>query len=167
MTEAVIANIETGRKTDPTVSQLLTLSRALDVSPLMLMAPLGDPSRHVTPLGMDEPIATFIFDAWWSVGDRHVEPMFYAQQVREDFDTVRVLRRAVGWRAEFFAWKARHAAAAEAEDWDAIAEAAAGMDRMIEVLLQTISVLSDQGLPVAWLSPDSDIDDAAAADTDQ
>jgi transcriptional regulator with XRE-family HTH domain len=43
ITEAILMNIEAGRKQDLTVSQLLNIAHALRISPAFLLAPLGRP----------------------------------------------------------------------------------------------------------------------------
>lgn len=47
MSRGVIANIESGRKTDVTVDQLLALAWALDVPPAALALPVEQPNRMV------------------------------------------------------------------------------------------------------------------------
>lgn len=47
LSRSVIANIESGRKTDVTVDQLLALAWVLDVPPVALALPLHEPFRHV------------------------------------------------------------------------------------------------------------------------
>ncbi|WP_349902619.1 helix-turn-helix domain-containing protein [Parafrigoribacterium humi] len=47
LTRGVIANIETGRKTDITVDQLIALSAALAIPPVVLAMPIDEPYRFV------------------------------------------------------------------------------------------------------------------------
>ncbi|TFC37668.1 helix-turn-helix transcriptional regulator [Cryobacterium sp. TMT2-42-4] len=47
MSGAVLRNIESGRKGDLSVSQLLNIAWALEVSPLLLLAPLGRPADRL------------------------------------------------------------------------------------------------------------------------
>lgn len=47
LTRGVIANIESGRKTDVNVDQLLALSWALGISPVALALPVDEPYRFV------------------------------------------------------------------------------------------------------------------------
>ncbi|MFJ3319361.1 helix-turn-helix domain-containing protein [Curtobacterium sp. NPDC086286] len=47
MSRGVIANIESGRKTDVTVDQLMALAWALDVPPVALALPVEQPNRMV------------------------------------------------------------------------------------------------------------------------
>ncbi|MGK0740731.1 helix-turn-helix domain-containing protein [Leucobacter sp. Z1108] len=51
ISKGVIANIETGRKKDVTVDELLTLSFALGVPPLAIALPLDRPESMVTLVG--------------------------------------------------------------------------------------------------------------------
>ncbi|WP_158613285.1 helix-turn-helix domain-containing protein [Frigoribacterium sp. PhB160] len=47
MSRGVIANIESGRKTDITIDQLIALAWALDVPPVVLALPVDEPYRAV------------------------------------------------------------------------------------------------------------------------
>ena len=47
LSRGVIANIESGRKTDVTIDQLIALAWALDVPPVMLALPIEEPSVNV------------------------------------------------------------------------------------------------------------------------
>lgn len=47
MSRGVIANIESGRKTDVTVDQLMALAWALDVPPVVLALPVEEPNRMI------------------------------------------------------------------------------------------------------------------------
>jgi len=48
MTRSVIANIESGRKADISVAQLLAISEVLGISPIALMLPLENPSSRIS-----------------------------------------------------------------------------------------------------------------------
>jgi transcriptional regulator with XRE-family HTH domain len=70
VTESIIANIETGRKGDLSVSQLLNIAYALQLSPTYLLAALGDPERPIDLPNVSEGIEAMTsieFDAWISV----------------------------------------------------------------------------------------------------
>lgn len=54
MSRSVIANIESGRKTDVTVDQLLALAWVLDVPPVALALPLREPFKHVEIVRTDD-----------------------------------------------------------------------------------------------------------------
>lgn len=67
VSQAVLQNIESGRKADPTVAQLLEISRALGVSPLLLLAPLETPLAPLDLAGVGEQLAGMTaidFDEW-------------------------------------------------------------------------------------------------------
>jgi transcriptional regulator with XRE-family HTH domain len=57
VTAAVLENIESGRKADISVSQLLNIARGLGVPPSMLLAPIGSPNS-----GLDLPNLSDHFD---------------------------------------------------------------------------------------------------------
>lgn len=187
MTEAVIQNLESGRKADPTVSQLLSLSRALGVPPIALLAPLGNPVAHVPLTGSTlGDMAAFQIDAWWSVGEASIDEGLPDVSIA-DRDVLRALRVAVRARAEYNGWSLRHTAALEAGDVAGAAEAYQETMRTVSTLFNISKVLADSGLPFDWLrlggvpeiknlvwsdelvdSPNQpEGDDAAAADTDR
>lgn len=67
ISESVLQNIESGRKPDPSVSQLLEISRALGISPLLLLAPLETPFATLDLTGLSEDLRSMTaaqFDSW-------------------------------------------------------------------------------------------------------
>lgn len=54
ISRGVIANIESGRKTDVTIDQLIALAWALDVPPVALALPLEEPNRMVAVVASGE-----------------------------------------------------------------------------------------------------------------
>ena len=69
VTESIIANIETGRKGDLSVSQLLNIAYALQLSPTYLLAAMGAPQRPIDLPNVSEGIEAMTsieFDAWIS-----------------------------------------------------------------------------------------------------
>ncbi|TFB87422.1 XRE family transcriptional regulator [Cryobacterium algoricola] len=69
VTEAILQNIEAGRKTDLAVSQLLNIAHALGVSPLFLLAPVGRPLDTLDLPNLSPAFAAMNvveFDAWIS-----------------------------------------------------------------------------------------------------
>lgn len=69
LTEAVLENIEAGRKTDLPVSELLNIARALRVPPALLLAPLANPSQAVDLPNLSDDLNSMTveeFDAWLS-----------------------------------------------------------------------------------------------------
>lgn len=64
---AVLQNLESGRKPDLSVAQLLEVSRALGISPLLLLAPLETPMATLDLAGLGEQLAGMTaieFDEW-------------------------------------------------------------------------------------------------------
>lgn len=69
VTEAVIENIESGRKVSLDVSQLLSIAMALRVPPTYLLAPIGDPDAPVDLPNLSDAFIGMTasqFDAWLS-----------------------------------------------------------------------------------------------------
>ena len=67
VTEAVLQNLEAGRKHDLTVSQLLNIARALRVPPIFLLAPIGrphDPLDLVNLSSAFDGMTVADFDSW-------------------------------------------------------------------------------------------------------
>jgi len=94
ITEAMLTNIESGRRSDLQVSQLLNIARALDVPPSMLLAPT---SRPDAPLDLPNLSADFDgmsaaeFDCWLSA----TPASFYRPRLaaeRNDIATLATLR---------------------------------------------------------------------------
>lgn len=72
VTESVLQNIESGRKSDISVSQLIDISVALNISPLFLLVPIGRPmdKLDLTNLGDESKEMTASqFSAWLCVAD--------------------------------------------------------------------------------------------------
>ncbi|GAA2236090.1 helix-turn-helix domain-containing protein [Herbiconiux moechotypicola] len=66
---ATIENIESGRKTNVDVSQLLNIARALRVPPIYLLAPIRTPSAEIDLPNLSESfegMTAVEFDAWLS-----------------------------------------------------------------------------------------------------
>lgn len=69
VTEAVLENIESGRKADISVSQLLNVARGLNVPPSMLLAPMGSPNAEVDLPNLSDDFAQMTaaeFDCWFA-----------------------------------------------------------------------------------------------------
>lgn len=69
ITEAVLNNVESGRRSDLQVSQLLNIARALDVPPSMLLAPTFQPKSELDlpNLSADfDGMTAAEFDCWFS-----------------------------------------------------------------------------------------------------
>lgn len=71
ITAAVIQNIESGRKVDLSVAQLLDIAHGLGVSPIFLLAPVGRPLDKVDLANVSEDVAqltTLQLDEWFRKG---------------------------------------------------------------------------------------------------
>jgi transcriptional regulator with XRE-family HTH domain len=69
ITESVIQNIESGRKKDVSVAQLLDISKALGISPIFLLVRIGDPMGKVDLDNVGEDVAAMTsaqVDRWIS-----------------------------------------------------------------------------------------------------
>jgi transcriptional regulator with XRE-family HTH domain len=69
VSEATLQNIETGRLTNVSVSQLLNIAFALKVAPSLLLAPLGRPTDAVDLPNLSSGLSamtTAEFDAWFT-----------------------------------------------------------------------------------------------------
>ncbi|MFL0359055.1 helix-turn-helix domain-containing protein [Curtobacterium flaccumfaciens] len=77
MSRGVIANIESGRKTDVTVDQLLALSWALDVPPVVLALPLEQPNRMIAVIAGEGSLEALRSSdlADWFMANQHVTPL--------------------------------------------------------------------------------------------
>ena len=67
VTEAIIQNIEAGRKTDITVSQLLNIAFAIRIPPIYLLAALGDPEAKLDLANLSDDLTDMTpaeLDAW-------------------------------------------------------------------------------------------------------
>jgi hypothetical protein len=70
VTASVIQNIESGRKADLSVSQLLDIAMGLGVSPLVLLVPLGRPFQPVDLPGVGADVSALTvheFDNWLTI----------------------------------------------------------------------------------------------------
>lgn len=69
VTAAILENIESGRKADISVSQLLNIARALGVPPTMLLAPIGRPNNELDLPNLSndfDGMTAAEFDCWLS-----------------------------------------------------------------------------------------------------
>jgi len=70
VTASVIQNIESGRKADLSVSQLLDIAMGLGVSPLVLLVPIGAPFQLVDLPGVGDDVSSLTvheFDEWLTI----------------------------------------------------------------------------------------------------
>jgi transcriptional regulator with XRE-family HTH domain len=69
VTEAILENIESGRKADISVSQLLNIARGLNVPVIMLLAPVGTPGAELDLPNLSDDFTGMTvaeFDSWLS-----------------------------------------------------------------------------------------------------
>jgi transcriptional regulator with XRE-family HTH domain len=69
VTEAILENIESGRKPDFSISQLLNIARGLNVPVSMLLAPMGRPDAHLDLSNLSDDFNDMTaaeFDSWLS-----------------------------------------------------------------------------------------------------
>ncbi len=167
---SVIQNLESGRKVDPTVSQLIALSRALGVPPIVLLIPLGDPMAPVEMAGAGfEETAAFELDAWWSGLSEGIAEASLPQFPKDDWETLRALRGAVQAMFDYQRWHLRHAAAVQAGDEAGTVSAHEATSRALVRLIAASSTLHVQGLPTGWIDPlvREAVGDAEAEDADR
>jgi transcriptional regulator with XRE-family HTH domain len=102
VTSAVLENIESGRKADISVSQLLNIARALGVPASFLLAPLGSPSAPLDLPNLSDDfdgMTAAEFDCWLSATPASsYRPRFAAE--RTDIDTLNTLRELGTLRRE-------------------------------------------------------------------
>lgn len=105
LTRGVIANIESGRKTDITVDQLIALAASLRINPVALAVPIETPNRVVTIAGEEDGPrvalpASVVMDWFQGVGlrfdDENVATNMAEERVRQVRDYRRALDR-VAW----------------------------------------------------------------------
>jgi len=69
VTESIIENIESGRKVNLDVAQLLNIAMALEVPPSYLLAPMASPDSEIDLTGLSDAfrgMTALQFDAWLS-----------------------------------------------------------------------------------------------------
>lgn len=94
ITESILENIESGRKADFSVSQLLNIARGLDVPLSMILAPIGRPDSQMDLPNLSDELAGMTvaeFDCWLSATPASAyRPRTAAE--REDIGTLNALR---------------------------------------------------------------------------
>lgn len=102
ITSAILENIESGRKADISVSQLLNISRALNVPPSYLLAPIGNPNSalDLPNLSADfDGMTAAEFDCWLSATPASsYRPRLAAE--RTDINVLATLRELGSLRRE-------------------------------------------------------------------
>ncbi|MHA7261898.1 helix-turn-helix domain-containing protein [Arthrobacter sp. TMN-37] len=69
ISRSVIANFESGRKTEVSVDQLIALSWALDINPVALAMPIQAPYKSLALAGDDGVLPTHQAVRWWLMDD--------------------------------------------------------------------------------------------------
>jgi hypothetical protein len=67
LTESILENIESGRKADLNISQLLSIARALRVPPIYLLSPITSPGARLDLPNLSDDVAAMTaaeFDSW-------------------------------------------------------------------------------------------------------
>jgi hypothetical protein len=99
---AVLENIESGRKADLSVSQLLNIARGLGVPPSMLLAPMATPDAELDLPNLSahfEQMTPAEFDCWFSATPlSSYRPRLAAE--RGDIETLNSLRELGTLRRE-------------------------------------------------------------------
>ncbi|NEN07640.1 helix-turn-helix transcriptional regulator [Diaminobutyricibacter tongyongensis] len=102
VTAAVLENVESGRKADISVSQLLNIAKALGVPPSMLLAPIGRPNARLDLPNLSDDFDTMTaaeFDCWLSATPASsYRPTLAAERV--DVDILNTLRELGTLRRE-------------------------------------------------------------------
>ena len=102
MTEAILENIESGRKADISVSQLLNIARGLGVPVSMLLAPIGTPGSNLDLPNLSDDFADMTaaeFDCWLSATPlSSYQPRLASE--RSDVATLNTLRELGTLRRE-------------------------------------------------------------------
>jgi transcriptional regulator with XRE-family HTH domain len=88
ITAAILENIESGRKSDISVSQLLNIAKALGVPPSMLLAPIGSPNSTLDLPNLSDDFDAMTaaeFDCWFSATPASsYRPALAAERVEVD-----------------------------------------------------------------------------------
>lgn len=94
ITAAALENIESGRRTDISISQFLNIARALGVPPSILLAPAGNPNAPLDLPNLSddfEGMTSAEFDSWLSATPAsHYRPRLAAERI--DIDILNTLR---------------------------------------------------------------------------
>lgn len=102
VTAAILENIESGRKADISVSQLLNIARALGVPPSMLLASMSNPNSKLDLPNLSDAfdgMTAAEFDCWLSATPASsYRPSLAAE--RTDIDTLNTLRELGTLRRE-------------------------------------------------------------------
>jgi transcriptional regulator with XRE-family HTH domain len=151
ITEAVLENIESGRKADLSVSQLLNIARGLNVPLSMLLAPIGRPDSELDLPNLSDDFAGMTaaeFDCWLSATPTSsYRPRLAAE--REDVATLGSLRDLGSLQRE--AERLRIALAVYSDDSELLGDVSdlrAQADRLTSEISRISNLLSSDGLVI-------------------
>lgn len=102
VTAATLENIESGRKVELTISQLLNIARALNIPPSFLLAPMGTPDAKLDLPNLDdtfEDMSAAEFDSWLTATPMGGYRSAVASE-RTDIDQLNALRELLALRRE-------------------------------------------------------------------
>lgn len=123
ISRSVIANIESGRKTDVTVDQLLALSWALDIPPVALALPLDQPYEEVLIVDGPSPVTLPSHEAALVFGMSGIVAEVIARDAKSDLAGFQVARNDMVFgnmlaAARFDAYQVAEYAKTDPEDFD-------------------------------------------------
>lgn len=102
VTAATLENIESGRKVELTISQLLNIARALNIPPSFLLAPMGTPDAKLDLPNLDDSFTDMSaaeFDSWLTASPMGGYRSAVAAE-RTDIDQLNALRELQTVRRE-------------------------------------------------------------------
>lgn len=160
VTEAVLQNLEAGRKQDLTVSQLLNIARALSVPPVFLLAPISRPHDTLDLVNLStafDGMTVAEFDSWlagetagayrWNSLTERTERS-QLEALRELLASIRERRRLAGNLAVAAALTPADEATATPPAWDTTQERLVDANRRIDQLSR---YLTEAGWdPAGW-----------------
>jgi transcriptional regulator with XRE-family HTH domain len=136
VTAAILENIESGRKADLSISQLLNIARALTIPPSYLLAPLGRPNSPLDLPNLSDAFAGVTaaeFDSWFAAIPTSAYRSSSAAE-RTDIDQLNALRELHGRRREATRLRAVLQIQDESGDSDLTAARLLTEDRLADVV---------------------------------
>ncbi|WP_426518760.1 helix-turn-helix domain-containing protein [Diaminobutyricibacter sp. McL0618] len=162
ITSAILENIESGRKADISVSQLLNIARALDVPPSFLLAPIGSPNSTLDLPNLSDDfdgMSAAEFDCWLSATPASsYRPRLAAE--RADISILGTLRELGSLQRELKRLQIVLAAQSASGDPDLIdsnAETQTRIDRITEEAARLAGLLTSAGLTNVACEPGGDL----------
>ncbi|MEO6828006.1 MAG: hypothetical protein ABI255_07970 [Microbacteriaceae bacterium] len=120
LTESILENIESGRKADPAISQLLNIARALAIPASFLLAPMGTPDAELDLPNLGDTfngMSAGEFDSWLAA----IPTSGYRSSIaaeRSDIDQLNALRELQTQRREIQRLRAVAQVQSESDDKD-------------------------------------------------